>query len=101
MITIALYYIIAILITIFECLPVNKSWNRKVKGHCISTANFFYANAAFNVLTDLMVMALPIPVIARLQLGRKQRIGLGLIFFVGLMCVQLIPHSLQLNLLCL
>ena len=87
MITIALYYIIAILITIFECTPVNKSWNKKTPGHCISTANFFYANAAFNVITDLMVMALPIPVIAKLQISKKQRIGLALIFFVGALYV--------------
>ncbi|KAL8729768.1 MAG: hypothetical protein Q9181_004885 [Wetmoreana brouardii] len=45
---------------------------------------FFFANAAFNVITDILVMALPIPAIAKLQITRKQRIGLGLIFFVGL-----------------
>ncbi|KAL8729542.1 MAG: hypothetical protein Q9181_004965 [Wetmoreana brouardii] len=81
---IALYYIIAILLTIFECNPVRKSWEKQLPGSCIDLQTFFFANAAFNVITDILVMALPIPVIAKLQITRKQRIGLGLIFFVGL-----------------
>ncbi|KAL9592696.1 MAG: hypothetical protein Q9179_006454, partial [Wetmoreana sp. 5 TL-2023] len=84
MIFIALYYIIAILITVFECTPVQKSWEKQLPGSCIDLQTFFFANAAFNVITDILVMALPIPAIAKLQITRKQRIGLGLIFFVGL-----------------
>lgn len=48
---------------------------------------FFYANASFNVVSDLMVMGLPVPVIAKLQLARKTKIGLAFLFFVGTMSV--------------
>ena len=85
MIFIALYYIIAILLTIFECTPVKKSWEKQLPGTCINLQTFFFANAAFNVITDILVMVLPIPVIAQLQITRKQRIGLGLIFCVGIL----------------
>ncbi|KAL8711095.1 MAG: hypothetical protein Q9220_004476 [cf. Caloplaca sp. 1 TL-2023] len=84
MVFIGLYYLIAILLTVFECTPVKKSWEKTIPGSCIDLQTFFFANAAFNVITDVMVMALPIPIIAKLQINRKQRIGLGLIFFVGL-----------------
>ena len=85
MIFIALYYTIAILLTIFECTPVKKSWEKQIAGTCINLQTFFFANAAFNVITDILVMVLPIPVIAKLQITRKQRIGLGLIFCVGIL----------------
>lgn len=48
---------------------------------------FFYANASFNVVSDLIVMGLPVPVIAKLQLAKKTRIGLGFLFFIGTMSV--------------
>lgn len=48
---------------------------------------FFYTNASFNVVSDLMVMGLPVPVIAKLQLAKKTRIGLAFLFFVGTMLV--------------
>lgn len=48
---------------------------------------FFYANASFNVVSDLMVMGLPVPVIAKLQLAKKTKIGLAFLFFVGTMSV--------------
>lgn len=85
MVFIALYYIIAILLTIFQCTPVKKSWEKQIPGTCIQLQTFFFANAAFNVITDILVMVLPIPVISKLQITRKQRIGLGLIFCVGIL----------------
>ena len=48
---------------------------------------FFYTNASFNVASDLIVMGLPVPVIAKLQLAKKTRIGLGFLFFIGTMSV--------------
>ena len=81
---IALYYVIATILTIFECTPVKKSWDKPLPGTCLDLQAFFFANAAFNVITDVLVMALPIPVIAKLQIKRRQRLGLALIFFVGL-----------------
>ncbi|MCJ1463804.1 hypothetical protein MMC07_002413 [Pseudocyphellaria aurata] len=80
---VALYYAISIVITIFECRPVARSWDKTIHGTCMNVGIFFYANASFNVVSDLMVMGLPVPVIAKLQLAKKTRIGLAFLFFVG------------------
>lgn len=84
---VALYYTISIIITIFECRPVARSWDKAIPGTCMNVGIFFYANASFNVASDLIVMGLPVPVIAKLQLAKKTRIGLGFLFFIGTMSV--------------
>lgn len=55
----------------------------------MNVGTFFYVNASFNVVSDLVVMGLPVPVIAKLQLAKKARIGLAFLFFVGTMLVLL------------
>lgn len=52
------------------------------------TAKLIYT-CVLNVVTDVMVMALPLWVLSQLQMGIRQKIGLGLIFCVALFCVAL------------
>jgi hypothetical protein len=85
MVLVGAYYTAAVLVTIFECTPVSKSWIKSQPGHCINTTSFFYANAAFNIFTDVVIMALPIPVIYSLHLPLRQRLLLCCIFAVGLL----------------
>ncbi|KAK4691594.1 hypothetical protein P7C71_g5434, partial [Lecanoromycetidae sp. Uapishka_2] len=44
---------------------------------------------AVNVFTDLLIMALPFWMLKDLKIDRSQKIGLGLIFSVALVCVAL------------
>lgn len=46
------------LVTVFQCLPVERAWNRKILGHCVDNAAFWYSHAAFNILFDIIVSAL-------------------------------------------
>jgi hypothetical protein len=39
----------------------------------------------FTVVADLIIFTLPLPVIFRLQLSRQRKIGLGVVFSVGLL----------------
>lgn len=84
---ITLYYTVAILMTVFECIPVARSWDKTKHGTCINARGFYFANAAFNVASDLMVMLLPIPVIIRLQLKKAAKIGLVFLFIIGFLSV--------------
>ncbi|KAI1115362.1 hypothetical protein F5Y14DRAFT_134728 [Nemania sp. NC0429] len=43
-----------------------------------------FANAGFNVATDLWLLLLPIPIIAKLRVSLKQKLGIGAIFAAGL-----------------
>jgi hypothetical protein len=47
---------------------------------CFSTT---YFNAAFHILTDLMIAVVPIPLLKGLQINQKKKIGLVIVFAVG------------------
>ncbi|KAL1617241.1 hypothetical protein SLS56_011077 [Neofusicoccum ribis] len=74
--------------TLFECIPIAYNWNRHLPGHCINNSAFRWSWAAFNTATDVWVSVLPIPFIQRLQMTRTKKIGLIILFALGLfVCV--------------
>ncbi|KAI4224926.1 MAG: hypothetical protein L6R40_008403, partial [Gallowayella cf. fulva] len=80
---IALYALATILATIFQCAPVKRAWDREVEGKCIDLTRFWYANAVHNVVSDVLVLALPVPVIRRLQMPGGVKGGLYGVFSLG------------------
>lgn len=73
MIFITLYYITSFIVTVaFTCRPVERSWNKKVPGTCINQMLFIYVNASANIVLDLLVVSLPIPVIWKMQRNRAE-----------------------------
>lgn len=63
-----------------------------MSGWCFPRVETWVLNAALNILTDFLIVMLPIPAIMTLQLPIKQKIGVSLIFALGLLCVS--PHPL-------
>lgn len=51
--------------------------------YCINTAAFYIANGVLNCVSDLIILALPLPVIWGLALARRQKIHLCMMFGVG------------------
>ena len=72
---ILLAYTITLFITIFDCSPIEKSWNLGIQGHCLPPKGLPYASGAINVVSDLYVLILPIFPIwgLNMKLGRKLR----------------------------
>lgn len=60
---------------------------------CNSGGSFRNAKLIFtcvlNVVSDLMVMALPVWMISQLQMNVRQKIGLGFVFSIAILCVAL------------
>ncbi|CZS89377.1 related to integral membrane protein [Rhynchosporium agropyri] len=71
----------AVLTSIFSCVPLGTFW--KGGGKCIDKKFGWFFNATFNICTDLIILALPIPVLKSLQLPLKQKIGLMCVFALG------------------
>ncbi|EUC40598.1 hypothetical protein COCMIDRAFT_108368, partial [Bipolaris oryzae ATCC 44560] len=73
--------------SIFFCSPVSLAWtqwDREHTGKCSSNKNTLsYANASISILLELVALALPIPEIWKLQLSLKKKIGVLLMFSVG------------------
>jgi hypothetical protein len=67
------------------CRPLRAFWDLSIKGYCFnSTALSYYVNTS-NMITDLVLFALPIPVILRVRTTRNKKIALVAIFSIGFM----------------
>ncbi|KAK8115996.1 hypothetical protein PG984_012498 [Apiospora sp. TS-2023a] len=74
-----------VLAAIFQCNPINAAYDITVtEKKCINVNAFYLANAAVNIFTDLLTYTLPIRLVLRLQVPRRQKIGLAVILCLGL-----------------
>lgn len=73
-----------VLATIFECVPVQKSWNPQSAGHCIDLPSMKWSWAAYNTVFDLWICVLPLPVFLRLKMSLIQRGAALFILVLGL-----------------
>lgn len=67
----------------FMCIPVAAFWDQSIEGHCMDRLAFWFSNSALNIVTDIMIFALPIPLLKKLQLPRRQKMGLMFVFTFG------------------
>ena len=68
---------------IFTCQPIDKFWRPETPGHCIDSIVAFYVFGPLNFITDLLIFVLPMPMVWRLQLSLKEKIGVSTIFLFG------------------
>lgn len=69
--------------TFFYCKNIRKIWDVTVEGECIDDYAQDIATGAFNIFSDLAILALPIPMIWKLQLDIKHTLSLLAIFLLG------------------
>ncbi|KAJ5177103.1 uncharacterized protein N7482_002980 [Penicillium canariense] len=78
----------SVLVTIFQCVPIEASWNKDITNNrCVDKDSWWYAFAAINTITDFSIAILPIPPIRHLKLSKRDRIGLFCVFGVGALYV--------------
>lgn len=68
----------------FTCTPPAKTWNRELPGSCLNELAFYFAFASSNIMFDILVIALPFPVLKQLQLDVRKKVGLGVLFGLGI-----------------
>ncbi|KAH7014387.1 uncharacterized protein B0I36DRAFT_378120 [Microdochium trichocladiopsis] len=61
--------------SIFTCVPVHKYWDRSVEGVCNNQPMQYLVTSSITVLTDVLVLTIPIYLVAGLQMPRKLKIG--------------------------
>ncbi|PGH06294.1 hypothetical protein GX51_02491 [Blastomyces parvus] len=82
-----LHGIAATLTTIFICTPISIMWSPTFPVGCIDILRFNYFNAAFHILTDILLAVLPIPILKTLHINRRRKIGLTFCFGVGMLTI--------------
>jgi hypothetical protein len=72
--------------SIFACRPIAMGWDLTITdGTCIDRPALYEATAAFGVVVDCLIIAIPIPMVLRLQMSRSKKVGLVLMFILGSM----------------
>ena len=80
---VAIYLLALVGLTIGQCNPVSRAWDTTIDGQCIDIKAFWYANAALNVTSDFLILALPMPYICRLHLPLRRKLSLSLVLALG------------------
>ena len=69
---------------VFQCHPIAYTWDRTIQGgHCVDLVLYIRSSSAINIVLDILILALPIPVFSKLQMGKSKKIGLMCLFLLG------------------
>jgi len=69
------------------CRPLEKLWNPLVPGHCGNQKVGYVAIGVFNLVTDVVILLLPISTVWKLPVRTASKIGLTFVFTLGLLYV--------------
>ncbi len=74
------------LMNIFQCQPTHAAWSSTIRqsSKCIPLLTEFICAAPVNIVTDLAILALPIPVLTGMRLPSRQKTILVLTFTLGI-----------------
>lgn len=69
---------------IFSCRPLAYFWDKTIKGgSCINENNLAYGITATNIITDIIVLVLPVPWLWNLQMAATRKMAIIGIFLLG------------------
>ena len=79
------FYVAIFFATVFLCDPVAKAYNPFVSGKCITATATPYASGVFNIISDLYILILPMPLVWTLQMSKTRKIRIMAVFSIGLL----------------
>ncbi|KAI9046230.1 putative integral membrane protein [Aspergillus affinis] len=79
----ALYGVWTIMSAWLNCIPVARFWDDSISGYCLDKKALWFSNAAIHIITDVIILIYPMPVLKNLQLPRRQKIALMAVFALG------------------
>jgi hypothetical protein len=80
------FYFSSFMALVVECVPQQRIWDPLITtGHCIKTGDLLIAMGVINVVSDLLILIMPIWAILHLRISTKLKIGVSAIFGTGLL----------------
>ena len=86
-VTLAIVNVAGVVLTFinaFQCNPAMAAFTMDTPGKCLSIVKLYLCSAPVNIITDLAILVLPIPVLTGMRLPRKQKTILVLTFGLGI-----------------
>lgn len=82
---IILWLVAGLFCLIFSCVPVAYFWDKSLKtgGWCLNEYALFHSFTSLNIVTDIIVLVLPIPYILKLQMRTARKVAIIGILLLG------------------
>lgn len=68
---------------VIQCTPISFNWDRSVEGHCIAQSELYVAQSATTIVTDIIVLFIPIWIVMDLRMKKKMKAVVIGVFFLG------------------
>lgn len=77
------YFISVFLETFLLCQPVEFNWDKTIEGTCTNQGLAYLLAGITNLLIDVLIVVLPMPVLWKLKLPLAQKFGISAMFGLG------------------
>lgn len=77
------YYVILIALAICVCMPPRKFWDEDIDGKCLDVRALAGSTCIMNIITDLLIFALPWHMVTRLNMTWRRKAQLLFVFSTG------------------
>ncbi|KAJ8122393.1 hypothetical protein O1611_g9852 [Lasiodiplodia mahajangana] len=71
------------LLTIFQCQPISKSYQPWIPGHCIELYGAYFGSGLPDILSDVVILCLPVSQVIKLNTTLTNKIVIGFFFTAG------------------
>ncbi|KAI0097977.1 hypothetical protein GGR51DRAFT_552771 [Nemania sp. FL0031] len=82
-----IYFIGFIPLFLTNCIPISQYWDPKPTGWCRDTIIGDHATVFVNLVLDIAVIALPLPVLWRLKMSIRDKLTVTAMFSIGLVTI--------------
>ena len=76
-----------ILVGYLICTPLSYNWDQSGAGHCGNTSAAYISLGVVDIITDIAIFALPMPMLYKLQVPRHTKIALVATFALGILTI--------------
>ena len=90
------FYVSIFFSIIFECYPVWQGRSPTNQGQCTGSKTLLVISGAVNVVSDLLIILLPVWTTWHLQMTPKRKAGVTAMFSTGFLYVSSLPQHLRL-----
>jgi hypothetical protein len=66
------------------CRPIAKNWNFALPGSCGSQPKFYFSMGVINLITDTVIIVLPMPYLFRLRMPMRRKLVAMALLSIGI-----------------
>lgn len=78
-----MWWLAVLVVTFLQCRPLNGLWDHSISSVCMASTGLFLGNSIPNIVTDVLILTLPLVEVTRLQMSWPKKNGVLVLFLLG------------------